>query len=346
MSPFTLGSFLQDRWPVLALGAAGSAFLALMASVLGVNTAGSVVMGAFFALIVIAMLTWEYLRRKRFYAELCAALEGMEHAYYLTSLLRRPRFQDGQLLFDACSAIVAADGADLAREREAAAGNREFAELWTHEIKTPLAAARLTLERMHGPDALALRRELDRISLACERVLYSARTSNLSADYAIRPVDLAAVCKDACKELATLLIERGVAPRFQVDSQVQVLSDEPWVRFVLKQLLTNAAKYGASTVTFSSCLLDPNTPAGRTELMVEDNGCGIPESELGRVFDRGFSGSNGRAEGTSTGMGLYLAAQACAAMGIGLRIQSVVGEGTCVTLTFPHDRSRAKVTAS
>ena len=153
MSPFTPGSFLRDRWPVLALGAAGSAFLALMASVLGVNTAGSVVMGAFFALIVIAMLTWEYLRRKRFYAELCAALEGMEHAYYLTSLLRRPRFQDGQLLFDACSAIVAAAGADLAREREAAAGTRAFAELWTHEITTPLAAARLTLERMHGPDA-------------------------------------------------------------------------------------------------------------------------------------------------------------------------------------------------
>lgn len=344
MSPFTLGGFLRDRWPALVLGAAASAFLVLMASVLGVSAAGAVVMGAFFALTVIALLAWEYLRRVRFYADLHAALEGMEHSYYLTSLLHRPRFQDGQLLFDACSAVIAADGVDLAREREAAAGNREFAELWTHEIKTPLAAARLILERMHGPDALALRRELDRISLACERVLYSARTSNLSADYAIRPVGLAGVCRQACKELATLLIERGVTPEFQVDSQVQVLSDEPWVRFILKQLLTNAAKYDAASVVFSSCQLDLNTPSGRTELLVEDNGCGIPENELSRVFDRGFSGSNGRAEGTSTGMGLYLAARACAAMGIGLRIQSTVGEGTCVTLTFPHDQSRAKVT--
>ncbi|MDO4502137.1 MAG: hypothetical protein Q4D06_03040 [Coriobacteriia bacterium] len=120
MRTFTLGSFLRDRLPVLVLGAAGAFALALVARVLGVNAAGSAVLGGFFALMLVSLLAWDFARRVRFYGELEAMLGELEHAYYLTSLLDRPGFLDGQLLYDACQAVICADGADLAAEREAA----------------------------------------------------------------------------------------------------------------------------------------------------------------------------------------------------------------------------------
>ena len=120
-----------------------------------------------------------------------------------------------------------------------------------------------------------------------------------------------------------------------------MLADEPWLVFMLSQVISNAAKYGARTVTFTAREEEPETPRGRTVLEVRDDGCGIPAADVPRVFDRGFTGSAGRAQGSATGMGLYLVAVMCAQMGLGVGIASEEGTGTRVIFTFPHDRRRA-----
>ena len=107
---------------------------------------------------------------------------------------------------------------------------------------------------------------------------------------------------------------------------------------MLGQLIVNAAKYGAVRIGFSSRIEGEGTSAAHTVLEVSDDGYGIPAADVPRVFDRGFTGVNGRKQGASTGMGLYLVAQLCEKMGLGVAIASEEGSGTRVLVTFPHDR--------
>ena len=121
-----------------------------------------------------------------------------------------------------------------------------------------------------------------------------------------------------------------------------VFADATWLSFIVGQVLANAAKYGASCVRFSS-RTEGEGGAARTVLAMADDGCGIPAADVPRVFERGFTGANGRAQGSSTGMGLYLAAVMCEKMGLGLGIASEEGTGTRVMISFPHDRRRLDV---
>lgn len=337
---FCPSSYLADRGLSIGIAFTCALSIGVAVRVLGCPTSAALLLAstalAFFTL----DLAWGYLRRRRFYRAVEEVLDDAEHAYYLPDLVKRPLFADGKLLYDACADVAAADAALLSQQREATALNREYVELWTHEIKTPIAALKLALSRMHGPDALALKQEVERIELACERALYSARTTELSHDYVIHEIDLAQCCKSACKDLAHLLVQNGTQPVFAFDGKAEVLGDEQWTSFVIKQAISNSVKYQASTITFATRALEIGTPHGRIELSISDDGIGITEKELPFIFARGFSGSNGRAEGTSTGMGLYLAAQVCKSMGVGLEASSAKGQGTKITLSFPVDRSQ------
>lgn len=337
---FTLGAYLRDHtWVVLIIAVIVLVLYGLL-RILDLGLDASLVVCAFVFLTLSALPVAGYLRRRAFYQELEQTIRDLEHSYYLPSLLGRPDFLDGRILYDACESICRADAVDISRAREECATQREFAELWAHELKTPLAAADLTLSRMSGPDAVALRQNMERMHLACERVLFSAKSSDLSDDYRIVATPLLPVCRECVKSVANLLIESGVAPHFDIPEDLTVLTDASWLAFVVRQVVTNSAKYGARSITFSATSEGGETPGGRTVLCISDDGIGIPAADLPRVFRKGFSGSNGRAEGTSTGFGLYLSLKVCEAMGLGLDIASEEGAGTQVLVTFPHDRSR------
>lgn len=332
--------FIKDEAASISLTLVCAASVGVGVKVLGCPAQAACLLSATVLIFAAAAFLITYLRKRTFYRKLEDALANQESAYYLPDLIERPAFADGRVLYDACREVATADAALLTFERKAAADSREYVELWTHEVKTPIAAAQLTLSRMHGPDALALKQELERIEVACERALYSSRVATLSRDYAIREISLASVCASACKDLANLLIQSGVHPVFELAGAQPILADEQWTRFVIKQIVSNAAKYQASTITFDAEVAHVNTPYGCVNLMIADDGCGIAPSELPSIFERGFSGTNGRSEGKSTGMGLYLAAETCRAMGVGLFATSTPGEGTTMTLSFPLDRSR------
>ena len=123
----------------------------------------------------------------------------------------------------------------------------------------------------------------------------------------------------------------------EVADDETVFADAKWLAFVIGQIVVNAAKYGARTIRFSA-RVEGRGADGRTVLEIADDGCGIPAADVPRVFDRGFTGENGRAQGSSTGMGLYLVAQLCEKMGLGVGLASEEGAGTRVMIAFPHDR--------
>lgn len=340
---FTPKTYLADNKAAVIIAVICAAIIFGMSTVLGLNGAAAATL-ALTALVAFALaLTVNYLRKRRFYRDMQECVASLDHAYYAPSLIDRPAFLEGQIFHDACTDIAQADAKELIREHEAARANREYAEAWAHEIKTPISASKLMVRRMHGPDVLPLRREIERIEDACERILFNARVTSLSADYRIQETNLAEVCREACKDLSALLIEKDTLPSVVVPDTVSVLADPHWLSFVFKQALSNAAKYGATTITFT-CQDNGEGPHACTVLSITDNGIGIPASEVPHVFERSWSGTNGRQVGNSTGMGLYLASRACSAMGLGLALESEQGVGTCLSITFPHDRTRANLT--
>lgn len=343
---FNVRSFLRDRRVAITSGVLCVLAVGGMAYLLAHNVQAAVLMAVVVAVFWVVPLLWEYVRRRRFYQDLCALTQQLDHAYMVSSLLEEPNFLEGRKAYQALVDVgrVAAD--EVAQHRERAESYREYVEMWIHEIKTPISAAGLITARLTGRDAALLKRELDRIELYVEQALYYARSTSLVSDYAIHELSLAKCIRQVCKKNARFMIERGATPQIDLSDEVCVLADEKWLAFVLGQVVVNAAKYGASTIRFSVQENSAADDACGTTLEIADDGCGIAAGDVPRVFERGFTGENGRAEGSSTGMGLYLAAVMCEKMGLGLALASEEGTGTRVLISFPHDRRRLNLTES
>lgn len=337
---YCFSAYLRDRAPALAVVCAGLACACAVLAVLGLGWQAILLVAGILLSVAAVCLLWDYRRQSGYFREALALAESLADGNlgHFVSLTPEPASLEARVAQELCGDVSRWSNEALSAEAARSHEYREYVELWVHEAKTPVAAARLVLANMHGRDAVKLARELDRIELQIEQALFYARSTSLSSDYAIRETALAEVARQAVKRNARLLIERGVAPSVEIAEDVRVFSDELWLLFILNQLLVNAAKYGAHSICMSAHEEEPNTPRGRTVLEVRDDGCGIPAADVPRVFDRGFTGQNGRAFGQATGMGLYLSALLCEKMGLGLAVASEEGSGTRVMISFPHDR--------
>lgn len=208
---------------------------------------------------------------------------------------------------------------------------REYVESWVHEIKSPITAAKLIAHRLDTDSGRRLTKELAQIEAHVERALFYARAENPERDFIIQEVNLEEIVTETIAAYRTLLIQNNM--RIETENLgFPVYTDRKWACFLLGQLLQNAARYRSDTPVIT---ISAKPDKHFLVLTVSDNGIGIPAHELPRVFDRGFTGSNGRSRGGSTGMGLYLCRKISTLLGIDLQITSVEHQGTQVTLSFP-----------
>ncbi len=281
----------------------------------------------------------DFWRAKKRLNELQAIMNELDQRYLFTECAPKPHNLYERKLFDLLrlsgkSMIEAVSDAQAAGREY-----REYIEQWVHEIKTPITAAKLICQNTDSDIRRKLSKELAQIDAHVERALFYARTESPEKDFIISKTELSAICEGAIQTHRTLLIENSVRVETENLDEV-VYTDGKWVAFMLGQLLQNAARYRSAEpiITLSGKRLER-----QVQLTVQDNGIGIPAHELPRVFDRGFTGRNGRSRGGSTGMGLYLCKRLADALEIGLQIQSTAGTGTCVTLTFPAEANLTKM---
>ena len=224
-----------------------------------------------------------------------------------------------------------------AREAEALRTYADMADyytLWAHQIKTPIAAMRLTLQNEDSPLARRLKSELGRIEGYVEMVLAYLRLDGPSTDYVLREYQLDPLLRAAVKKFSGEFIDR----RLRLDLRptgLTVLTDEKWLSFVLEQLLSNALKYtsegGVSIYAEATATL-----------CIADTGMGIAPEDLPRIFDAGFTGLNGRLDKRASGLGLYLCRRICRSLGHGLSAQSEPGKGTVMRLDLSRRELRAE----
>ena len=208
----------------------------------------------------------------------------------------------------------------------------KFLNQWIHQMKTPVAVLELLLQEEGPLDPTSVQEEVDRIKRGLEIVLMNARLEKFEEDMQVEQVSLKDIVTATINENKRLFITNRVFPQIDIDQSIVVASDSKWLKFVLGQFITNAVKY-----TFESnkkIYVEAKHTDSHIQLIVQDEGIGIPKSDLTRVTKAFFTGENGRKTGESTGMGLYLAKEICEKLGHELTIESEVGVGTTITLTF------------
>lgn len=338
------GAYLADRLVPLAVRAAALAFAALVMTVYGLDGAAVVFVCGVLVLAATLALVLDWLHRRSFYLRLTDALDALDETYLATELTERPSSLEGQIFYDALDRESKAMRDRIAAARRRSREYREYVETWVHEIKTPIAAARLVARNNPSPATDSMDAELDQIEGYVEQALYYSRGTSLERDFQIRQVVLADVVREALRHKARTLIGAHLAPELgELDYTVR--ADPKWLSFVIGQVLVNAAKYrgekDGGVVRVWAERQETGLDAWETRLAIADDGIGIPDADVGRVFDKGFTGENGRRFARSTGMGLYLVRELCEKMGVSAWLESEQGVGTTVYLAFPDMVDRA-----
>ena len=335
----TLREFLSDRLKRIALQVicAGLATLFLFAT--GTQPGVLVILLIVFLLVFLTVNMFDFFQQRARLLELKSILDGLDRKYLFTECVPQPKGLFERRLFD-LTRLAGRDMTGAVSDAQASQREyREYVERWVHEIKAPLTAARLICRELDGDTRRKLTAELSQLEAHVERALFYARAENPEQDCLFRQIELEKIAAQAIENHRSLLIQNGIRVEMK-HMNCAVYTDEKWAVFILGQLLQNAARYREPepVITLSA------KPLGRqTQLIVHDNGIGIPAHELPRVFERGFTGSNGRIRGGSTGIGLYLCRKLAVFLELELRMDSQEGAGTTVTLTFPAKENLTKL---
>lgn len=222
---------------------------------------------------------------------------------------------------------------DQQREREAWQNeqkkDREYYTRWSHQIKTPIAAMNLLLSEKNL-DVRAVKRELFRIEQYADMALQYQRLEGESSDLVLEKVKLHKMVSQTLKKLSTIFVYKKLHVKLG-DLEKEIVTDEKWMCFILEQILTNAAKYTEEGGMIEIWL-------EQEVLCIRDNGIGIQEEDLPRIFEWGYTGYNGRLDKKSTGIGLSLTKEAAGLLQIGISMESQVGRGTTVFLNLAQKR--------
>jgi len=321
--------YLKNQLPVILINLLGMLALALflIASDNPIQTV-LFILAVWSIVLVLSLLTF-YFSRKKYLNKLLNMTEQLEERYLLPEIMQVPERADEQVFYQI---MKMAEKSMLERIGEVQRERREYKEYieqWIHEIKTPITAMKLLCENHRTDWTKELLLELEKTNRFTEQALYYARSEHTEKDYSVREMALSQVVHQAIADNKYLLLQSGM--RLEVEEmQDTVYSDEKWVRFILNQLIVNAVKYRTKQPVLR---ISTHKWQDQVVLVVEDNGIGIAASDLPRIFEKGFTGQNGRLIQQSTGIGLYLCKRLCEKLGIGITAESSE-HGTAISLSF------------
>lgn len=275
------------------------------------------------------LFQWCLYRKKRKASQQIMDLaDGLEEACYIADVLPKPKEFQNKAYYYALKKACKSMNDEISKITEEKQAYQEYVEGFAHEIKIPIGALSLTFDNTKN---YTLKRETDKIFQLVEQMLYYARSENTEKDYFVKPLQLDEVIHNVILKFRHSLMEKKAMIHIH-DIETVVYTDEKWLTFILSQILQNAIKYFDKQENRLTIYSQNN--GTNILLVIEDNGCGIKISDLSRVFEKGFTGSD-RNRANATGMGLYLSKKLSDRLGLKLDIASAEGEYTRLTVTFP-----------
>ncbi|MGP4039165.1 sensor histidine kinase [Gracilibacillus sp. D59] len=278
-----------------------------------------------------------YLYRIRFYRNYNEYIKGRHED--LRAIVAEAQTNEQKLFLQHFQNILTDYQEQLDQLFEEKRDQQEFIMSWIHEVKLPIAASRLLIENSEDKSVSMLvdkfEDEIEKIDYYVEQALYYSRVDSFSKDYFIKEININQIAKNSAKKYAKLFITKKI--NFTIENEEKLVhTDSKWLGFVFDQIIVNALKYTGDGGNIT-VLLEEDTKEKR--VIVEDDGIGIKQEDINRVFEKGFTGSIGRSHAQSTGMGLYLAKQLANKLGHDITIESEEGKYTKVIIHFPKIRN-------
>lgn len=321
--------FLKDKIAIITIIILALVFIAVLLLLTKVNT-----YVVFFVLLTLigvttACLYYEYFKKASFYKNLIKATNELDKKYLLSEIINSPDFFEGEILYDTLKISNKAMNDEISVYKLAMEEYREYIETWVHEIKTPISSSLLILENNQNEITKSLQEEIDKINKFVEQALFYSRSNTVEKDYIIKECNLKDIVKNCVKRNSKMLIKNKISVDIKVCDTL-VFTDKKWIDFIINQIINNSIKYKSEN-SYIKFFAKENKNS--ISLYIKDNGIGIPKQDISRVFEKGFTGENGRLFSKSTGIGLYLCKKLCGKLGLKINIFSE--NGTTVEIVFP-----------
>ena len=321
--------YLKNQLPVIVINLLGMLALTLFLIASGNSVQTVLFILAAWLLILVFLSAFSYFFRKKHLNQLLDMAEQLEERYLLPEIMQAPERADEQVFYQIMKMAEKSMLERIEQVQRERKEYKEYIEQWIHEVKTPITAMKLICENNRCSFTRELMAELENINRFTEQALYYARSEHTEKDYSVREIPLSHVVHGAIADNKYLFRQNNVIVTVD-DMEYSIYSDDKWLRFILGQIISNAVKYRGDRPVLHFFAMKESD---RIILSVEDNGIGIPKSDLPRIFEKGFTGRNGRTIYSSTGIGLYLCKCLCDKLGIGISASSE-GKGTTISLSF------------
>lgn len=285
------------------------------------------------AVISFLLIKWiEFRRIANYMMELENLTEGLDKRFLMPEMMDEGHTQEENAFFNIAKDMEKSMAECVNSYKFSNREYKEYIEMWIHEVKIPIATAQLVLANHQNEYSDSIAEELRKIEDYTEQALFYARSSYVEKDYRISDISLKeAVHEVVLRNKRNLIMEHAQMNLHDLD--VTVLSDGKWLRFLLGQILSNCLKYKGNSTLSIEVYVKKNKEL--TELHIKDNGIGIAKKDLPMVFEKGFTGSNGRSNVKSTGIGLYLCKKLCDRLEHSITIDSDGVNGCEVVIGFP-----------
>ena len=309
-------------------------FFVINSILIAFKTSSQAILGVDISLLVgvVFFISYDYGRRKKFYDIFLKNLEHLDKKYLIIEMMDCPNFYDGKILYDSLYEINKSMNEKVKEYTMNLNDFKEYIEMWIHEVKLPLSSINLMAHNHKEISNKKVIEQLKRLDDDVEQVLYYVRSENAEKDYLIKEVNLNKVVSNVALRNKDILLENKID--LMVDlKNIKILTDSKWLEFIINQIISNSIKYiRKNTAPYIKISIEETKD--NTILKIYDSGIGISKKDIPKVFDKTFTGSNGRMVRTSTGMGLYIAKNLCNKLGHQITIDSIENEYTEVKIIF------------
>ncbi|MBR3041445.1 MAG: sensor histidine kinase [Eubacterium sp.] len=338
-------SYLKDKIVELITASAVLVITIWLLVAFKVNPVLILLLAGLFVMSLLGIFIYDYNRKKKFFNDIKEKVSRLDKAYLVLETLDTPDFLEGRLIVDTLYEIDKSMAENVALYQKQSRDFSEYIEMWLHEVKLPLSAISLKIHNLllseedqnKNAEFRKLLAQTRRIESLVNQVLYYVRSENVEKDYHISKVSVADIVHDTAMTYRENLQDNDMDYLVETGAlnieKIKVNTDQKWLIFIMGQLISNSIKYkkdeGEAYVR-----IVVSEAEGKVNISLEDNGIGIPEEDLKRVFDKSFTGQNGLDRTKSTGMGLYIVKELCRKLGHEISIESEQGKWTRVDLSF------------
>ncbi|MFQ9309405.1 MAG: ATP-binding protein [Paraclostridium sordellii] len=283
-----------------------------------------------FLMSIILVFILDFFKKKQYYDEFFTDFNSLDEKSHITEIIKKPKFIEGKILYDILKIENKYTNDIISEYKNNFIDYQQYIETWIHEVKTPIATSKLIIENNKNIVTLSIEEEIDKIDGYVEQVLYLAKSDSVEKDYHIKKVYLKNMVMNEVKKHSKEIINENIKP-VMGNLDFYVLSDAKWIEFIIGQIINNSIKYKRNNakIEFYS-----EKEGNKVSLYIKDNGLGIQSQDISRVFEKGFTGSNGRKGKNSTGIGLYICKKLCEKLDVDINLYSEFERGTTIKLTF------------